>query len=344
MVDTLPFQIERILKEWALEYCGPISDPEKQKKGLASVHLVKPLYQGQYLVLKEMPLSGPESNLMKTCYTRLEKVLDADIPGHTNIFLPKLLKKKEYTIEGKKEEFGFLLSDYMPFGYEDLQDPDGIPIEVILRFGLDVATALKETHENGFVHCDVKGANVFMSADGVAKLADYDCAQRIGATDGRNGLMLCTVSHFPPDLLKKVYRAGEYEVTPAQDIYSLGCMIYREIEGTFPYARYAKGMSDIEIIKLKLDEIFRQFSKHMPGEVSYLLEGCLSPEISYRPDAAQVISVLEKFAAPRSEVVLQLHKDKSRLSKSEELTTFGIAKSLGDSDPTQQYDIIPDKY
>ncbi|KPA75513.1 serine/threonine protein kinase-like protein [Leptomonas pyrrhocoris] len=76
------------------------------------------------------------------------------------------------------------------------RSPGGqLPVVTARRYLRDVLKGLAYLHRNNFIHRDVKGENVLISADDVAKLADFGCSSRIVMTnshvpgEGHDGTM-----------------------------------------------------------------------------------------------------------------------------------------------------------
>ncbi|TPP52377.1 Protein kinase domain family protein [Leishmania donovani] len=68
------------------------------------------------------------------------------------------------------------------------RSPGGqLPVRVARRYLRDVLKGLAYLHRNNFIHRDVKGDNVLISADDVAKLADFGCSRRIVLTNNVHG-------------------------------------------------------------------------------------------------------------------------------------------------------------
>ena len=96
----------------------------------------------------------------------------------------------------------------------------------------DVADALDFAHRQGVVHRDVKPENILF-ADGHAVLADFgialacDVAGTGVITEG--GITLGTPEYMSPE-----QAAGERDIGPPSDVYSLACVVYEMLTGQPP--------------------------------------------------------------------------------------------------------------
>jgi serine/threonine protein kinase len=115
-----------------------------------------------------------------------------------------------------------------------------LPIEEVLRFGVQIADALEKAHRQGIIHRDLKPGNVMLTTDG-AKLLDFGLAKADGVTDGDDADL--TVS---PTVSKPLTAAGTiigtYQyMAPEQlegkaadartDIFALGALLYEMAAG-----------------------------------------------------------------------------------------------------------------
>jgi serine/threonine protein kinase len=107
----------------------------------------------------------------------------------------------------------------------------GLSIAEILDIITDVAHGLDFAHQKGFVHRDVKPANVLFRLDGRVVLADFGIAK---AMDGSNSSTVAGASVGTPDYMSPEQARGE-PVDGRSDLYSLGTMLFEMLAGHPPY-------------------------------------------------------------------------------------------------------------
>lgn len=93
-----------------------------------------------------------------------------------------------------------------------------------------ICEGIHHAHENGIIHRDIKPHNILVTKKGIVKVADFGIAQAISKktlTFARD--LVGTVHYISPEQAK-----GE-PVTPATDIYSLGCVLYEMLTGRPPF-------------------------------------------------------------------------------------------------------------
>ncbi len=114
-----------------------------------------------------------------------------------------------------------------------------IPIPVLLRVCIDACLGLHAAHELrdatgqllGVVHRDVSHQNLLVTTEGVTKVIDFGVAKALDrlVEDTRTGLVKGKLEYAAPEYLQKriVERRG--------DVWAIGCILYRELSGRFPY-------------------------------------------------------------------------------------------------------------
>jgi serine/threonine-protein kinase len=102
-------------------------------------------------------------------------------------------------------------------------------IEIILQ----IAQALQHAHRRGLIHRDVKPANIVLTPDGIAKLADLGMARETeDAVVARKekGLTIGTPFYISPEQIR-----GREDIDGRADLYSLGGTLYHMVTGHPPF-------------------------------------------------------------------------------------------------------------
>lgn len=94
------------------------------------------------------------------------------------------------------------------------------------------AEALTLPHRRGIVHRDLKPTNLFLPDGDVArcKLLDFGIARRTTKAITQTGRLVGTPEYMAPE-----QAAGSRDITPAADIFSLGCVLYECLTGEPPF-------------------------------------------------------------------------------------------------------------
>lgn len=125
---------------------------------------------------------------------------------------------------GKEAGVGFLALEHAGRGALPRSWAQRTPEEAV-RLLRDAASALAHVHALGFVHGDVKPANLLRRGDGDLVLADFGCARPAGTLARPDGP--------PPG--SPLYAAPEYvagvPMTPGVDVYALGILFYEWLCG-----------------------------------------------------------------------------------------------------------------
>jgi serine/threonine protein kinase len=101
---------------------------------------------------------------------------------------------------------------------------------MVLSLVSQAARALRRIHEHGWVHRDVKPANLLLRADGGLALADFGCARRAGEDEAlAQGSVTGTPLYAAPE------QSGGAPAHPPADVYSLGICTYQMLAGEPPF-------------------------------------------------------------------------------------------------------------
>ncbi len=93
------------------------------------------------------------------------------------------------------------------------------------------ALGLQNAHDKRLIHRDIKPGNILVTVDGRAKVSDLGLAGFLAAADDpRSHKIVGTADYISPEQIR-----SPESVTPASDIYSLGCTLYYAVTGKVPF-------------------------------------------------------------------------------------------------------------
>jgi len=170
-----------------------------------------------------------------------------------------------------------------------------LPAERAARYGAALADALAYVHAQGFVHRDVKPANVLVSTDGRVHLADFGIARLVdSAHTTRTGEVVGTPAYFAPEQV-----AGE-PVGSAVDVYSLGMVLLECLTGERSFEGTAM---EVAVARLARDP---EVPARLPADWRRLLRAMTARDPAHRPSAAQVADALRAIATGGGDATVAL--------------------------------------
>ncbi|MEU5797879.1 protein kinase [Streptomyces sp. NPDC047813] len=96
-----------------------------------------------------------------------------------------------------------------------------------------IAEGLAQLHRAGWVHGDLKPANVLLMADGSARLADFNMAAELEGTHGYTPAF-STPDYTPPELLWAEIGDRGRPIRPSADVWAFGVLAHLLLTGSFP--------------------------------------------------------------------------------------------------------------
>src|ERR1700738_1255733 len=171
----------------------------------------------------------------------------------------------------------------------------GLPSESVLRYGVQIASALGRAHDRGIVHRDLKTANIVVASDGLVKVLDFGLAKQVGGSifegSTRSFATLqdaSSVSGTLPYMAPEIRRgdAADYR----SDLWALGVVLYEAASGRLPF----EGRTGFEISSAIMREIPNPLGPPVPPGLWTIIQRCLAKEPMQRYQrASEVQAALE---------------------------------------------------
>jgi serine/threonine protein kinase len=181
----------------------------------------------------------------------------------------------------------------------EISGDSGVASESVLRYGIQIASALARAHDRGIIHRDLKSANIVVTLDGLVKVLDFGLAKRMGggifdgttqsfATVQGSASVSGTLPYMAPEILR-----GE----PADsrcDIWALGVVLYELASGRLPFA----GRTGFEVSSAIMREIPTALGPPVPPGLWAIIQRCLAKEPMQRYQrASEIQAALEAVQA-----------------------------------------------
>jgi hypothetical protein len=170
-----------------------------------------------------------------------------------------------------------------------------LPVESVIRYGVQIADALAHAHAQHVIHRDVKSGNVMVTAEGRVKVLDFGLAKRVWeweegtaptpqVTLTRTGVVVGTPHYLAPEVL----HGGKADAV--SDVWALGVVLYEMASGALPF----QGATGYELSAAILNET----PAPLPGKLMAGLRGVIARCLAKQPGercqrASEVRAALE---------------------------------------------------
>ena len=178
-----------------------------------------------------------------------------------------------------------------------------LPLEQVLKYGMQIADALDKAHRSGVVHRDLKPGNIMLTTTG-AKLLDFGLAKPAAAPTTAatltaatqdspvtaQGTIVGTFQYMSPEQVE-----GK-ELDARSDIFSLGAVLYEILTGQ----RAFPGKSQLSVASAILEKEPAPISSAKPltpANLEHAIRRCLAKDIEDRWQTARDLAVELKWIA-----------------------------------------------
>lgn len=176
----------------------------------------------------------------------------------------------------------------------------GLSPESVMRYGVQIASALAHSHARSIVHRDLKSGNIVVTPEGLVKVLDFGLARRLpkeALEDDATQIMgpvessdhiVGTLSYMAPELLRG--ESGDDRT----DLWALGVVLYEAASGQLPF----QGGTHFEVSSAILHELPAPLPTRVPHGLWAIIQRCLAKEPGQRYQrAAELQAALEAVQA-----------------------------------------------
>jgi len=233
-------------------------------------HISIPKSEAEYREAFNVSFSSEEQawNYYRDGAQRLKKEIDLMfmLQGHSHI-----VNYQAHKVTEKKNMPGYdvyIRMEKLRTLPQIIREKGDLSQEEVLKVGLDICDALKAVHAEYVLHRDIKLENVFFGK-GEYKLGDFGVSRTLGHMDK------VTTAGTPHYMAPEIFRRAAVDYSA--DIYSLGIMLYRLLNGNrVPFLPADRSIAPT------WDQEQEAFSRRMNGETLPMIPGV-------REDLMQVV-------------------------------------------------------
>lgn len=110
----------------------------------------------------------------------------------------------------------------------------GIPKEKVWSITKDICAALSYAHQRHLIHADFKPGNIFVAADGHAKVLDFGIARAASKEAQKHKFDAGQLGALTP-AYATIEMINDEPISFSDDVYALSCVVYEMLAGRHPF-------------------------------------------------------------------------------------------------------------
>ncbi|HYL61568.1 MAG TPA: protein kinase [Candidatus Methylomirabilis sp.] len=209
-----------------------------------------------------------------------------------------------------ENDVDYLVTEYIPGKtLTEVIRGGALPEKEVVALGTQIAAALEEAHERGIVHCDLKPANIIVTAKRQVKVLDFGLATLLRpaaeatTVAGETGVFAGTLPYMAPEQL-----SGK-GTDSRTDVYALGLVLYEMATGLRAFQQDSV-QALVGLILNQMPAPVRGKNPSVSAELERIIFKACDKDPERRYQSAREMRIdLERLATPTTASVAPAHSD-----------------------------------
>ncbi len=252
--------------------------------GMAEVYLAEDERLERQVAIKILPAAlAREGNFL----ARFER----EARSAARLHHPNILQIHDF---GQQDGITYLVMPYLPGGtlaQRIAQARGPLPLDKVVLWTSEMASALQFAHSQGIIHRDVKPGNMLMADGDHIVLSDFGIAKVVN--DSTN-LTMAGSTVGSPDYMAPEQANGEPDYR--SDIYSLGVVVFQMLTGRVPFT----ASTPVQVMLMHVQATPptpRSFNPALPPQVDAVIKRAMAKRPAERYQSANELAA--SFRLPR---------------------------------------------
>jgi hypothetical protein len=193
---------------------------------------------------------------------------------------------------------------------------------------LDISDGVAAAHARGIIHRDLKPENVFITTTGRVKVLDFGLAREGGAPREAGGatdvlptepwMVHGTVGYLAPE------QAEGRPVSPATDVFALGCVLYECLTGAVPFDAPSSAQAIAALLRDPAPHL-PDMSEELLAAIDFVIQRALAKNPAARLTNAAALGSELRALLTDEEAVLRLSTEARRAVRRRPLRSLALS-------------------
>ncbi|CAH1402008.1 unnamed protein product [Nezara viridula] len=271
--------------------------------GSSEVYLVLDPNSSKLMALKVVNLSSVEDAVAKGYLNEIEVLSKLQgCPSVIKMFDHEYISESKilYVLMEKGDtDFSRLM--------KDITKTKKISMSMITYYWTEMLNAVKDIHDKGIIHSDLKPAN-FLLVSGRLKLIDFGIASSLQGdmTSVLKDVTTGTFNYMSPEAIRNSGETRGYKINYKSDIWSLGCILYNLLYGRTPFSHLTNTWTKLQAIADPESAVSFPSGSAAPPHLLLSVRWALTKDPKDRPTAEELLRLAEFTPGPETQLGRQI--------------------------------------